>query len=84
MQRQPVDSTTFISIGYDAEKCELDLEYRKSGKIYRYFDVPLDEHTAFMAAESKGEYLNKVFKLRGYLFEIVEDPEDHSYLKKRA
>ena len=83
MQRQPVDSTTFISIGYDAAKCELDLEYRTSGKVYRYFDVPLEEYTAFMAAESKGEYLNEVFKLRGYRYEMVEDHDDPPVLKKR-
>jgi len=74
-----VDSTTLVSIGYDAEKCE----FRESGKVFLYFDVSSEEHEAFMAAESKGEYLNKVFKLRGYRYEIVEDHDDPPVLKKR-
>ena len=49
----------------------MGIKFRESGKVYLYFDVPPEEHEAFMAAESKGEYLNKVFKPRGYRYVIM-------------
>jgi len=62
MQWVPVDSTVIAQIGYDSTTRELGVEFRESGKVFLYFDVPSEEHEAFMAAESKGNYLNKVFK----------------------
>lgn len=69
MRRKPIESSVIASMGYDPERCELG--YWATGDVYRYFDVPLDEYQAFMAAESKGEYLNKVFKPREYRYEII-------------
>jgi hypothetical protein len=71
MRRDPVLSTSIASIGYVPEKRELEIEFRASGDVYRYFDVPGREHAAFMAAESKGTYLNQVFKPRGYRYLVV-------------
>ena len=73
MQWVPVDSRTIAQIGYDSTKRELGIEYRQTGKVYLYFDVPPEEHEAFMAAESKGIYLNTVFKSREYRYVIVRD-----------
>jgi hypothetical protein len=50
---------------------ELEIEFRASGDVYRYFDVPGEEYAAFMAAESKGTYLNQVFKPREYRYLVV-------------
>lgn len=61
-----VDSTSFAAIGYDGRRHELGIEFRQSGAVYLYFKVPPEEHHAFMAAESKGQYLNRVFKPKGY------------------
>jgi len=72
MQRVSVDSTSIAGIGYGAQQRMLELEYRKSGNIYQYFDVPPEEYEAFLQAESKGTYLNKVFKRRGYRYARVE------------
>ncbi len=36
---------------------ELEIKFRASGDVYRYFDVPGEEYAAVMAAESKGTYL---------------------------
>ena len=33
---------------------ELEVKFRASGDVYRYFDVPGEEYAAFLAAESKG------------------------------
>jgi len=71
MRRTLVDSTSIASIGYQSARRELEIEFRASGDVYRYFDVPGEEHVAFMAAESKGTYLNQVFKPRGYPYVVI-------------
>ena len=68
MQRIPVDSSSIATIGYAPQDRVLEVEFRHSGEIYRYFDVTDKQHTAFLAAESKGTYLNQVFKTRGYRY----------------
>lgn len=72
MKRVAVDSTTIASIGYDRSRRELEIEFRDSGDIYRYFGVSAGEHAAFMAAESKGNYLNHVFKPRNHRYFVVK------------
>ncbi len=71
MRRRRVESTTVRSLSYDAARRVLEIEFQDSGEVYRYFDVPEWEYGAFLAAESKGTYLNKVFKERGYRYERV-------------
>lgn len=66
MEREPIDSSVIASMGYDAAWRVLELEFRQSGEIYDYFDVPLEEYAAFRSAESKGIYLNTTFKAYGY------------------
>jgi hypothetical protein len=63
-----MDSTSIAAIGYDRGKHKLGIEFRQSGSVYFYFEVPPEEHEAFMAADSKGEYLNRVFKARGHRY----------------
>lgn len=72
MQREPIDSEVIASIGYDAAWHVLEIEYRHTDEIYEYFDVPVEEYTAFRNAESKGAYLNTVFKPRGYRYVRVK------------
>ena len=71
MQRVSVDSRSIASIGYAPEQQVLELEFRQSGEVYQYFDVPAEEHTAFLAADSKGTYLNRHFKPRQYRYHRV-------------
>ena len=66
-----MDSETIASIGYDPHRCELEVEFRQSGDVYRYFQVSAEEHREFMAAESKGSYLNRVFKPRDHPYRVV-------------
>ncbi len=70
MRRERVDSTSIVSIGYDPRIQQLEIEFRGSGDVYLYFGVPREEHAAFIAAESKGTYLNQVFKPRGYRYVV--------------
>ena len=73
MRRIPVRSTSIASIGYLPASRELEIRFRASGDVYRYFDVPGEEYAAFMAAESKGTYLNQVFKSREYRYVLVSE-----------
>ncbi len=66
-----VESSSITSIGYDAAKRELEIEFRESGDVYQYFDVSSEEYAAFLAADSKGTYLNQVFKERNYPYFLV-------------
>ncbi|HLJ86537.1 MAG TPA: KTSC domain-containing protein [Candidatus Angelobacter sp.] len=68
MQRIPIDSITILSMGYNPSERVLELEYRDTGDVYQYLEVPLEEYEAFQAAESKGTYLNKEFKKKGYRY----------------
>jgi hypothetical protein len=72
MRREPVESTSIASIGYEPGRHELEIEFCQSGDVYLYFEVPSEEHAAFMAATSKGTYLNRVFKPRGYRHVVVK------------
>ncbi len=69
MQRVPVESSSIASIGYAAQERVLELEFRQSGDVYQYFDVPAEEYTAFLAADSKGTYVNQKLKPRGYRYQ---------------
>lgn len=72
MKRVAVDSTSIASIGYDPGKHTLEIEFRESGDVYVYFEVPEEVHREFMAADSKGTYLNKVFKPKNYSYVVVK------------
>lgn len=71
MRREAVDSESIASMGYAPNKCALEIEFRESGEVYRYFGVPPEEHAEFMAAPSKGNYLNQVFKAKGHRYMVV-------------
>jgi hypothetical protein len=72
MRRVAVHSSSIASIGYDRKRRELEIEFR-GGDVYRYFDVSPAEHAEFMAADSKGTYLNQVFKYRAHHFFVVKE-----------
>jgi hypothetical protein len=68
MKSVAVNSTSIAAIGYDERTCDLGIEFLESGELYIYFAVPPEEHQAFFETESKGEYLNLVFKMKGFRF----------------
>ncbi len=63
MKREQVRSSAIKSIGYDEDKQVVEVELLETGKIYQYFDVPLEDYLALIEAKSIGAYYNKVFKL---------------------
>ena len=61
MDRKGVTSTNIASIGYDDEKCILEVEFKK-GSVYQYHRVPRNVYDELMFAESKGKYLSQNVK----------------------
>ncbi len=55
MLRQVVLSSSLRSVGYDAAKQELEVEF-KNGGIYRYSEVEPAVARGLLRAESKGSY----------------------------
>lgn len=58
MHRSRVDSSSVAAVGYDADTRTLEIEFL-NGRVYRYFDVPAQEHRALMDADSKGTHVNQ-------------------------
>jgi len=58
VKRQLVQSVSIRSIGYNARRRILEVEFR-SGDYYRYSDVPASVHHALMASGSKDGYLQR-------------------------
>ena len=65
-------SSVILAMRYEPTREELLIVFRGRGVAYRYFDVPMEEWEAFLEAESKGAYLNCVFKPKEYLFEKTD------------
>ena len=77
MQREEVKSSQLVSIGYDAEKQILEIEFKAikkptgqevAGAVYQYFEVPPETHKAIMdeavnEGGSVGRYFGK--EIRG-------------------
>lgn len=51
-----IESKMFASVSYDADKQILYLRFRKTGDVYRYFEFPVTEYSAFIDAESRGRF----------------------------
>jgi hypothetical protein len=58
MLRRPVDSSLIRAVGYDLASSILEVELAATGRVYRYFDLPLSVYSELMEAESKGAYFN--------------------------
>ena len=71
INRVPVKSSTIASLGYDAQSETLDLEFKKSGEVYRYLGVTPAEYQELMNASSLGTYVNRSFKPKGHKFEVI-------------
>ena len=62
-------SSVILGMRYLPEAQVLVIAFRGRRGTYRYFDVPMDEWTAFRTSGSKGTYLNEVFKTKNYPYE---------------
>ena len=65
-------SSVILTMRYEPAREELVIVFRGRGIAYRYFDVPMEEWEAFLEAESKGTYLNRVFKQKEHPYEKTD------------
>lgn len=72
MKPVATESTTLISIAYDASRELLQLKFR-DGTVYQYFHVPPAIHEALLQAPSQGRYFNRVIRDR-FEFAAVSVP----------
>jgi len=64
-----VESSVMSYVHYDEDTAELDITFR-SGKVYRYSDVPLPIYVDLLDAESKGEFFNRHIKDAFHFVEV--------------
>ena len=55
MQREPFNSSTILTAGYDPANETLEIEFRNH-RLYRYLDVPPAVWQGWRAAQSAGAY----------------------------
>lgn len=67
MFRIVVRSGSISSIGYDATRHLLEIEFRRTMEVFHYEGVPSSEYRGLMSAESKGEYFNSKIRDAGYV-----------------
>lgn len=61
MERQPVSSSTIVSIGYDHTTAVLEVEFLKTG-VYQFFNVPAATFESLMTSSSHGKFFNANIK----------------------
>ena len=57
MEREAVESSQVVSVGYDSGAQALEVEFA-GGAVYQYAGVPDHVHREMLAADSVGRYLN--------------------------
>lgn len=51
-----LESKMISAAAYEESKQILYLRFRGTGAVYRYFEFPIADYQAFLAAESRGRY----------------------------
>lgn len=68
---QAVDSSVVEAVGYDARGRRLHVRFLDRG-LYVYQDVEPELFEALLAAPSKGEFVNREVKPRGFSYERLD------------
>jgi hypothetical protein len=64
MKRDLVDSTLIASLGYDANRSILEIEFKNTGAVWRFMGVPETLYNAMMSSDSYGSFFNAHIKDR--------------------
>lgn len=72
---QPVESSQIHSVGFDAGRQTLAMQFRSGGPVYEYAGVTQEQYDAFLAAESKGKHFGAHIKGK-FDFEKIAPPEN--------
>jgi hypothetical protein len=70
-----VRSSAVAEVGYDPVQKTLDVAFR-SGRVYRYFDVPETTYYQMLLSDSVGRFVNTQIKT-SFDFREVENPIRH-------
>ena len=62
MDRDIVDSSMISSIGYEQSSGTVEVEFRRNGQIWQYYDVPEFTYNELRAADSLGKAFNAMIK----------------------
>lgn len=62
MNREYVGSSMISTIGYEPSSGTLEVEFRSSGQIWQYYDVPEATYNDLRAAGSLGKAFNSMIK----------------------
>src|SRR5712692_10507708 len=68
---EQVDSSMMSAVGYDSNVCSLEVVFR-TGEVYRYQGISVDEYNGLMNAESKGRYMQERI-INHYPYEQVKN-----------
>lgn len=68
---KPVISTNIASVGFDAEKSRLCVQFQ-AGKCYEYADVPSETFVKLITAKSTGQAFNELIKKGGFKFKQIK------------
>jgi hypothetical protein len=74
MERVPVASKSLVSVGYDAEASELEVEFH-GGRVYRYAGVPPSVHEWLMRNPRKGGLFNRTIRDKYAHRDVTPVPE---------
>jgi hypothetical protein len=74
MQRQPLQSKSVPSAGYDPAQQTLELEF-EGGRIYRYEQVPESVYAWLLRTRNKGAYVARMISPVYSYREVTPPPE---------
>ena len=70
MNRFPIESASFVSVGYSAEQSLLEVEFR-DGAVYRFFDVPASCFQQLLTSDSRGDTSTEVSVTASVISELA-------------
>jgi hypothetical protein len=70
MNRIPVRSSNFVSIGYDLATQSLEVEFLHDG-TYRYLCVPSSVYDVLVATDCHDAYFDRYVKKAGYSYQRI-------------
>jgi hypothetical protein len=56
MDRDYVESSMIASIGHDSNSNTLEIEFKKNGQVWQYFDFPEYSYHEFKSSSSLGKH----------------------------
>ena len=62
MEREYVESSMMVSVGYDPTNSTLEIEFKSDGAVWQYYDFPESNYNDFRNSGSLGKYFHANIK----------------------